>query len=129
MIDILLIFLCFLGIFWYWKSSKHPESFPPGPRRPLPIIGDGYVLGGDLAKGLGQLKNTYGNIFGLWLGKQRCVCVADFEVLQELLNRSEASNRQNTDSSCKLCLWLFNISEGIFFLKLINRWRSLSTLQ
>ena len=37
----------------------------------------------------------YGKIFGLWLGPNRAVVVADFEILQELLNRSETADRHS----------------------------------
>ena len=93
MLNFVALFLAFLIIIWYVKSSIHPKSFPPGPRRPLPVIGDTYVMGGDLALGFRKLKEKYGKMFGLWLGKKRCVCVADFDILQELLNKSETANR------------------------------------
>ena len=35
----------------------------------------------------------YGKICGLWLGPHKTVIVADFEILQELLNRPEIVGR------------------------------------
>ena len=36
----------------------------------------------------------YGKVCGFWLGPQRAVVVADFEILQELLNKPETAGRQ-----------------------------------
>ena len=36
----------------------------------------------------------YGKICGFWLGPQRAVVVADFEILQELLNKPVTAGRQ-----------------------------------
>ena len=96
MLDSLALFFAFLLIIWYVKSRIHPKNFPPGPRRPIPVFGDAYVMKGDLVIGMKKLKEKYGKIFGLWLGKMRCVCVADFDVLQEILNKSDTANRQFT---------------------------------
>ena len=53
-----------------------------------------YILGTDIEIGVSNLTQKYGKICGFWLGPQRTVVVADFEILQELLNRSETSDRQ-----------------------------------
>ena len=37
----------------------------------------------------------YGKITGFWLGPQRAVVIADFDVLQELLNKPETSERHD----------------------------------
>ena len=58
------------------------------------LIGDGYRLGNDLEKGVKNLTLKYEKICGFWLGPQRAVVVSDFEILQELLNKPETSDRQ-----------------------------------
>ena len=35
----------------------------------------------------------YGKIYGVWFGGKRAVIVADFNVLQDILNRKETANR------------------------------------
>ena len=93
MLDLLAIFLLVLIPLWYLKTFQHPNHFPPGPRRPLPILGDGYILGSDMFKGFQKLQKRYGDIFGLWLGSQRTVVVSDFDTLQGLLNKPQTANR------------------------------------
>ena len=58
------------------------------------FAGDAYILGKDTEKGFKNLILKYGKICGFWLGPQRAVVVADFEILQELLNKPETSDRQ-----------------------------------
>ena len=41
-----------------------------------------------------NLTIKYGKICGFWLGSEKAVLVADFEILQGLLNRPETSDRQ-----------------------------------
>ncbi len=36
----------------------------------------------------------YGKICGFWLGPKKAVVVADFEILKELLNKPETTDRQ-----------------------------------
>ena len=45
MLDLLFVFIFVLSFIWYIISISHPKKFPPGPRMPLPLIGDGYKLG------------------------------------------------------------------------------------
>ena len=58
------------------------------------FAGDAYILGNDIEKGIKNLTLKYGKMCGFWLGPQRAVIVADFEILQEMLNRNETSGRQ-----------------------------------
>ena len=93
MLDVALVFAFMLLFFWYVKSWTHPINFPPGPRKPLPFVGDSYILGRDLSRGFYRLQEKYGNICGLWLGPRRCVVVSDFKILQDILNKSATANR------------------------------------
>ena len=52
---ILAVFFVTLLFVWYWQNWSHPKRFPPGPRLPVPIIGDAYTLDQDLYKGLCNL--------------------------------------------------------------------------
>ena len=94
MLAIIFLIVLFLGTLWYYvKSFKHPKDFPPGPRLPLPIMGDAYILGEDFASGFSSLIRKYGKTVGLWLGSNRTVAISDFDTLKEILNLNEASDR------------------------------------
>ena len=92
--EIFLIIIAILGLIWYIKSWLHPRNFPPGPRFPLPVIGDIYVIGTDFVKGLKKLKVKYGPTFGFWLGNQRCVVITDYDLLHDVMHRHETNSRQ-----------------------------------
>ena len=108
MLDLLQIFVAvflLLLIFWYYKKSiRHPNDFPPGPRLPLPVLGDSYKLGKDFAFGFQSLTKQYGKMVGLWLGPYRAVVISDFEVLQVILNMSETASRQDMPAFCKFSI-------------------------
>ena len=93
MLGPIIAFILALGIVWYIRSYRYPKDFPPGPRLPLPFIGDAYVLGKDYNIGFTSLIRKYGKSVGLWLGSNRTVLVSDFDILQEILNIYETSDR------------------------------------
>ena len=62
MLDSLLVFFAIIIGFWYWKSYRLPKDYPPGPRLPVPLVGDAYVLGSDLDRGFKSLFEKYGKI-------------------------------------------------------------------
>ena len=49
----------------------------------------------DTEKGITDLIQKYGKICGFWLGPQKAVVIADFEIIHELLNKPEVSDRQD----------------------------------
>ena len=57
------------------------------------LIGDAYILGKDIEQGVKKLTLKYGKVCGFWLGSDRAVVVADFDILQELLNKPETADR------------------------------------
>ena len=87
--------LVVLLLLYHFKSTQQPKDFPPGPRFPLPLIGDGYALGSDITKGLHKLREKYGDIVGLFLGKQRAVALFDADTIIEALAMDEFSGRGN----------------------------------
>ena len=88
-----IIIILVLLFVWYIISFRHPKYFPPGPKLPLPLIGDAYLLGKDFSSGFSALTRKYGKTVGLWLGSNRAVLVTDFNTLQDILNLHEASDR------------------------------------
>ena len=95
MMELLVTFIAIILGVCYWKfRHRHPKKFPPGPRYPIPLFGDAYVLGSDLNEGFKILYEKYGKVCGFWLGSKRTVFVADFDLLQDILNKSELANRQ-----------------------------------
>ena len=96
---LILLVLIILGLIWYIKSSQHPKNFPPGPRFPLPLVGDAYQFGNDISGGLAKTMKKYGKISGMWIGNQRAVAIADFEILHDLMNKNETANRQKMNGA------------------------------
>ena len=93
MLSTILIFILVLSIILYVKSCRHPKNYPPGPRLPLPLVGDGYLLGQDFNAGFTSLIKKYGKMVGFWLGPSRAVLISDFDILQDVLNRHETTDR------------------------------------
>lgn len=94
--------LVVLLLIWYLQKWTHPKKFPPGPRIPLPIVGDAYLLDKEVYKGFCDLSKEYGNICGLWLGSRRCVVVSNFEMIQDILNMHASTGRQGMAPNSKL---------------------------
>ena len=88
-VTILAILLLALHI----RKYSQPKDFPPGPRLPLPLIGDGYVMGTDLTKGFFNLRDKYGDMVGLFLGKQRAVALFDPDTIVEAMAMDDISGR------------------------------------
>ena len=94
MLGPIIVFVLILAIAWYIKSWRHPNDFPPGPRLPFPLVGDGYLLGTKLSNGCSSLVRKYGKTVGLWLGPTRTVLITDFDTLQDILNLPETAARE-----------------------------------
>nr|AIL94128.1 cytochrome P450 CYP3032A1 [Tigriopus japonicus] len=85
--------LLVLGVFWWFKNYSHPKGFPPSPKTSWPLLGDILLLGENIVTGFHEMKEKYGDIFGLFLGPQRIVVICDFETLQDVMNRPEFADR------------------------------------
>ena len=46
------------------------------------------------------MTKKYGKISGMWIGGERAVIVADFEILQDLLSKNETALRQKMEGAC-----------------------------
>jgi hypothetical protein len=94
MLDILIISLVVLFLWWYKKTIWiYPDNFPPGPRLPLPVFGDAWRFGKEIPTALEKLHNKHGPIIGFSLAGNRTVSISDFNMLQELLSKDVHSGR------------------------------------
>ena len=90
-----LLFILLLLIL-YRKSWNHPKTFPPGPRFPIPFLGDTYMIGNDYKTGFHLLHKKYGASVGMWMGRHRAVLISDFEILQDIMNKPETTLRAHS---------------------------------
>ncbi len=91
---LLAIVLVALALHWVWVTTRPPKDFPPCPRFPLPVVGDALSLGKNIIAGFERLRRKHGDVYGLYLGRERTVVVSDFELVQEVGARHEFANRQ-----------------------------------
>ena len=101
MIEILFAITTILVIVWGLFSTRHPRNFLPGPRAPLPLMGDSYVLGKKLDVGFTNLTRQYGKFVGMWMGPDRTAVISDFEVLQDILSKNGTENRPKLQAQSK----------------------------
>ena len=94
MITALIALVVGLATYWF-MSTRHPKNFPPGPRFPLPFVGDSYVIGNvDIGTGVLQLQKKYGDVIGMFIGSQRSVFLCDYDIIKEALSKDEVSGRK-----------------------------------
>ena len=79
MID-LILFIIFILVLYWWFLTRLPKDFPPGPRFPIPILGDNLSLGDNITMGIANLTEKYGNIVGMWMGPLKTVIISDFDM-------------------------------------------------
>ncbi len=90
----LVIFFVIVFLFWYKKKVWiYPANFPPGPRAPLPLVGDAYRLTADIPVGLKYFHKKHGNIIGLNAGGLLTVSISDYETIQKTMAMDEYSHR------------------------------------
>ncbi len=93
MLHLAIVILLILVLWWFLVATKHPKDFPPGPRMPLPLVGDALAIGKNLPEGFDQLRKRYGNIFGLYVGNTRAVVVSDLDLIHEVGSNLAFSSR------------------------------------
>ncbi len=74
-------------LYWIFVVKRHPPGFPPGPRFPLPLVGDWASLATKPTLN-GELRKKYGGIYGYWGSSKRNVVVTDFSLIQVLKNHT-----------------------------------------
>ncbi len=92
MLDLLILLFAVWCVWWY-KVTRLPENFPPGPRFPLPVVGSLYALGSDMYKGFKDFHKKYGDIFGLHMGSRKVVVLSSYELIQEACTKNILSGR------------------------------------
>ena len=92
---LLIPFLLILLTVYHIKKSRLPKDFPPGPRFPLPFVGDGYILGSDVTTGFQKLREKYGETFGLFIGSKKAVVLYDPELIIKAMAMDEIAGRGN----------------------------------
>ncbi len=103
MSDLFFVILAILLVlYWFLVAARHPKGFPPGPRFSLPILGNALSIGSDLFEGTEKLRRKYGNVFGLYLGKDRTVVVSDYALIQEVGSSANYVNRQDFPAAAML---------------------------
>ena len=96
MLIVISITIILLVLILYIKSWSHPKGFPPGPRFPIPFLGDTYMVGNDYKTGFHLLHKKYGTSVGMWMGRHRAVLISDFEILQDIMNKPETTLRAHS---------------------------------
>jgi len=95
MLDIILITSFVFVVWWAW-SMKLPAKFPPGPRFPLPIIGDSYRMTSmSMTATVKDMRKKYGDVFGFYItSNQKVVFVCDPKLISELAFGDEFQRRR-----------------------------------
>lgn len=103
MLDFVLIAVFVLTVWWYRRKTRlYVPGFPPGPRCPLPVVGDMFSIGSQLPSGLASLHKKYGNVVGFALGSHPTVSIADFDLIQEAMGKEELCGKPLMECMSKL---------------------------
>src|SRR5688572_19250431 len=91
--NLLLLFVTglvtYVTIFYYrYFTRPSPLSGPI----PLPIVGNVLQYPGDAGKWLSQLRQTYGDMFEIYVGTTRTICLCRADLVEKLTNSSSTSN-------------------------------------
>jgi cytochrome P450 len=116
MIDILNISLVVLFLWWYKKKVWiYPNNFPPGPRCPIPVLGDAWRFGKELPPALEKLHQKHGPIVGFSFADRPTVSISDYNMIEELLNTNTFSGRPYLGGYIDARGEVDNFNPGIIF--------------
>ena len=90
--DVVALSVFILILYWFY-ISRLPSNFPPGPRIPLPIMGDLWRLGNDVPKAMHNLSLKYGKMIGLYFGPTPTVIIDDFDLITEAFSKDDFTDR------------------------------------
>ncbi|OQV16083.1 putative Cytochrome P450 18a1 [Hypsibius exemplaris] len=82
-----------LFLTYQWLKSQRPRNFPPGPPA-IPLLGNLLSLGSKPAVKLMEWRQKYGDIFGMYNGRQPMVVISDFHTLRKIFGEDSASGRR-----------------------------------
>ncbi|XP_038201430.1 cytochrome P450 2C25-like [Arvicola amphibius] len=81
----LVLSLCCLLLFSFWRQSSERAKLPPGPT-PLPIFGNFFQIDvKNISQCLTNFSKVYGPVFTLYLGMQPTVVLHGYEAVKEAL--------------------------------------------
>ncbi len=101
----LILILVFIAIYCYsvvYGSRGPLYILPPGPILRLPILGNALQVGTNLSKGFNRMRQQYGDIFALYIGKRRTVVVSDYDLIQEVGHSLSFNHRKWSESLAEL---------------------------
>ncbi|XP_020260546.1 geraniol 8-hydroxylase-like isoform X1 [Asparagus officinalis] len=78
------------AIIFYLLNPKSKTNLPPGPK-PLPIVGNLFILGDKPHRSLAQLAKSYGPIISLKLGQVTTIVVSSPDLAREVLVKKDQS--------------------------------------
>jgi len=101
MLTLILIILTVLLIISL-ALTRTPKSFPPGPAR-FPFIGSLSFMydvceitkSKTLIHAIFKNVDTYGKVFGFYMGSQPFVVIADYDILREVMKNDSICDRQD----------------------------------
>ncbi|XP_013886799.1 cytochrome P450 2B5, partial [Austrofundulus limnaeus] len=83
-VSIVLLWFCFCFILFQLKARR-PKNFPPGPPI-LPVLGNFlYLASKNPLKELEKLRQTYGNVYSLFLGTRPAVVINGLKAMKEAM--------------------------------------------
>jgi len=71
--------ICYL----FFKSTRKPEKFPPGPPK-LPLVGSVPFVGvkGSFLHTMKYVVEKYGPVSGIFMGSKPALIISDFNILK-----------------------------------------------
>eukprot|EP00092_Neocalanus_flemingeri_P029723 GFUD01032271.1.p1 GENE.GFUD01032271.1~~GFUD01032271.1.p1 ORF type:complete len:496 (+),score=84.03 GFUD01032271.1:55-1542(+) len=106
MLDILVLAVLFLAIFYFWKTTKKPVNYPPGPPK-WPLIGS-FTLSPFASEKenhrvkVANMVEEFGSTIGLYLSNTPVVYLHDPVLTRKLFNLEAFSGRFNTAAGRKM---------------------------
>ncbi|XP_035204425.1 cytochrome P450 18a1-like [Stegodyphus dumicola] len=90
--NVVLLLIILLCTIIYLYGTKKKYKLPPGPIG-LPILGYLPFLGKEPHKTLSALAKKYGNVFGLYFGRQYAVVINEWTAVREAFGQSATTDK------------------------------------
>lgn len=97
-LEIFILFATILVLFLYLSKPRRSPGFPPGPPT-FPLIGNLHQLGTKIHLNLNTLKDIYGPVYSIFLGRMPVVVISGISAAREALvdNRDTFAGRPYPD--------------------------------